>query len=169
MSRIKSPLHRTLVSSAGPASNTLVGILLCIWITLMYKVAPPDCFYIPYPSNSPSPRHNAFSPTWRIIRCITTCAYLQFQASFINLFPLPGLDGWGVVSPWLPLSITRLADWPQASLISFIIVLVYFIFVERKLQLTICYTRRMLRIFGVPRNQLSGALVELPTLDNLFS
>eukprot|EP00386_Alphamonas_edax_P004409 GDKI01013951.1.p1 GENE.GDKI01013951.1~~GDKI01013951.1.p1 ORF type:complete len:296 (-),score=52.87 GDKI01013951.1:33-920(-) len=33
---------------------------------------------------------------------LALCAYFQVMASFLNLLPLPPLDGWGALSPWLP-------------------------------------------------------------------
>ncbi|HKD28843.1 MAG TPA: hypothetical protein VKC66_23430 [Xanthobacteraceae bacterium] len=29
-------------------------------------------------------------------------AFLQLTALVLNLLPVPGLDGWGIVEPWLP-------------------------------------------------------------------
>jgi Zn-dependent protease len=37
-------------------------------------------------------------------------AFLQATALFINLLPIPGLDGFGVLRPWLPASVTPLVN-----------------------------------------------------------
>jgi Zn-dependent protease len=75
------------VSLAGPLSNLFVGILLTLSVVLF------------------------FDPTELLIfggegaalaNALSFLALLQIMAFLLNILPVPGLDGWGAITPYLP-------------------------------------------------------------------
>ncbi len=74
---LRSKAWRTGVSLAGPAMNLLLAVLLCVpfWLGLIdMRFAPALAFLIE----------------------------LQLSAVLFNLIPIPPLDGFRALSPWLP-------------------------------------------------------------------
>ncbi len=82
---IPGRIRHTLVSAAGPLVNVAWAVLL------MAAVA----------SAGPSPEREAF---WAGVAYL---AFLQVTAALLNLLPVPGLDGFGILEPWLPRSWLR--------------------------------------------------------------
>ncbi len=79
---LRSKAWRTGVSLAGPAMNVLLTVLLCIpfWLRLVdLRFAPGLAFLI----------------------------QLQISAVLFNLIPVPPLDGFRAISPWLPQEISE--------------------------------------------------------------
>lgn len=64
------------VSLAGPFFNLLLGILLMISVAV-------------------------FQPTFWLAAALSYLAMLQIIAFVLNILPIPGLDGWGAIEPWL--------------------------------------------------------------------
>jgi len=77
---LRSPGHRALVCAAGPLATLLVLILL-----LVVLHAAEDTLIV-------TPLYSA----------LAFLAFLQLTALLLNLLPIPGIDGWGIVEPWLP-------------------------------------------------------------------
>ncbi len=84
--RLRSRNWVSAVSLAGPVSNLAFGILLAI----ILNVAPvsPDGIW-------PG---------------IAFLAFLQISAAFLNLLPIPPLDGYGFLAPFLPYNIREKMD-----------------------------------------------------------
>jgi Zn-dependent protease len=82
--RLRSRAWETGVSLAGPAAN----------LALALACAAPFILGV---ANEDSPH-----PAWAIL---AFCAYLQVSAALLNLVPVPGLDGYGALEPWLPWSV----------------------------------------------------------------
>ena len=76
---IRSRHRQALVSAAGPAVNILFGIA-CL---LAVKSGALD---------------NALGLQWTL----TYLGWLEFLTAAINLLPVPGLDGFGIIRPYLP-------------------------------------------------------------------
>src|SRR5262245_22065966 len=76
--RLRSKGWASLVSLAGPAANVVVCVVLGI----------------PFLVGSPEP-----TPMWDIL---AVSCYWQAIATVLNLLPIPGLDGYGAIEPWLP-------------------------------------------------------------------
>lgn len=77
--RIRGRWRHSLISAAGPLTNALFAVLLTApwWLGWMDEV--PVAF-----------------------RCaLAFLALLQVTAAILNLLPVPGLDGYGVIEPWL--------------------------------------------------------------------
>lgn len=88
---LRSRLWSSLVSAAGPAASLLFVLMLAVpfWLGLPYQTGAP-----------------AF---WGALAVI---AFFNVSATVISLIPVPGLDGYGIVRPWLPKSWDRkLSSW----------------------------------------------------------
>jgi Zn-dependent protease len=81
---LRKPRYRSLVSAAGPLAN-LVCLLL---LALPFGDLP---FYLIF-SRAPL----------EFLSAVGLLALLQMIALFINLLPVPGLDGFGILEPFLP-------------------------------------------------------------------
>jgi len=73
---LKSKRVETMVSLAGPLSNLAVGVLLIISVS-------------------------AFDPNPGLKAALSFLALLQIFAFVLNILPIPGLDGWGAIEPYL--------------------------------------------------------------------
>ena len=76
---IRSRAVRSLVSLAGPAANLVIGALLTMAVAFV-----------------PMPDGLAFG--------LSALALIQVLAFVLNILPVPGLDGFGVLEPFLPYS-----------------------------------------------------------------
>lgn len=75
----------SLVAAAGPATNLVAGVVIAL------VAAPFDS---------------------AMGAALSFLALLQFVAGLLNLLPLPGFDGYGILAPYLPRSLTAaLARW----------------------------------------------------------
>jgi Zn-dependent protease len=85
---MRSRRGRALASLAGPLGTltVLVGLAVCLAVDRAFGV-----------ETSPLSQAAAF------------LAFLQAFALVLNLLPLPGLDGFGVIRPYLPVAIQRQA------------------------------------------------------------
>ncbi|WP_051267157.1 site-2 protease family protein [Nakamurella lactea] len=78
--RLRYRWWSSLVSAGGPAVNLLSGVVLAL---------------VAAPMTSPLGAAVAF------------LALLQFFAGILNLLPIPGFDGFGVITPYLPAAFLR--------------------------------------------------------------
>jgi Zn-dependent protease len=74
---LRTRFAHTAVSAAGPLTNLAVAIVLCTAIFL-------------------GEDNHAF---WAALAFL---AFLQVTAAIINLLPIPGIDGYGIIEPYLP-------------------------------------------------------------------
>ena len=81
---LRKPRYRSLVSAAGPLAN-LIGLLV---LALPFGKLPFDYFFSKAPLE--------------FLMAVGFLALLQMVALFINLLPIPGLDGFGILEPFLP-------------------------------------------------------------------
>lgn len=79
-SRISGRLRNSLISAAGPAMNVVFVVALAA----------------PFWRDLSASRHVDF---WSAVAFL---CFLQITASVLNLLPMPGLDGYGILEPWLP-------------------------------------------------------------------
>ena len=97
MGAIRQKWQRSVVSAAGPVSNLIIGVLLC----LPFRFAPSILVDAP-----------VFSAALAFL------ALLQFIAAILNALPIPGLDGFGVLEPHLPRSfLEAIAPWRQYTMV----------------------------------------------------
>jgi Zn-dependent protease len=83
--RIRGRVKHSLVSAAGPLTNALFALALMLPFTLGGT------------DWAPRPFLDAFA----------FLAMLQVTATLLNFLPVPGLDGYGVIEPWLSYSVRR--------------------------------------------------------------
>lgn len=104
--RLRGRARDSLVSAAGPAINVVSAAIM---LTVIKVWAPSE---ILSPTETP---HGAF---WA---GLTFLAYLQVASAILNLIPIPGLDGYGIVEPWLSHDLRRLGQQaaPFGLLIAF--------------------------------------------------
>jgi Zn-dependent protease len=76
---IRNAWSRTLVSAAGPLATLAVMLFLLALIPSVASPAQPALY-----------------------ASLTFLAFLQLSCLVLNLLPVPGLDGWGIIEPWLP-------------------------------------------------------------------
>ncbi len=88
-SEIRSRGMMSLVSAAGPIANMLFAAMLA------------GVYFLLWQDGTELPRE----PFWA---AMVFLVFLQVTAIVLNLFPMPGLDGFGIFEPWLPDSIHRL-------------------------------------------------------------
>lgn len=97
---IRSRGMRSLVSLAGPAANLVLGALLTIAVAV-----------VPMPAG--------------LAAGISLLAYFQILAFVLNILPVPGLDGFGILEPYLPAGPRALAaqirPWAPLALLVIII------------------------------------------------
>ncbi|MFF3497732.1 site-2 protease family protein [Streptomyces sp. NPDC003247] len=83
--RIRGRWRHSLVSAAGPLTNVLFAAVC---------TAP---FWLDALDGVPADFRNA----------LAFLALLQVTAAILNFLPVPGLDGYGVLEPWLPYGVKR--------------------------------------------------------------
>ncbi|MEU5877589.1 site-2 protease family protein [Spirillospora sp. NPDC047279] len=76
---IPGRIRHSLISAAGPLSNVIFAVML----VAVYR-------------NFASAEHGVF---WFAMAFLI---YLQVTAAILNLLPIPGLDGFGILEPYLP-------------------------------------------------------------------
>jgi Zn-dependent protease len=85
--KLKSRWWQTAVSAAGPTANIFMALVLAI---LFWASA----------ANSLVPNHGIDENSY-LLSSIGFLIYLQIFAAIFNLLPIPGLDGYGIIEPWL--------------------------------------------------------------------
>ncbi|WP_219419277.1 site-2 protease family protein [Pseudonocardia nigra] len=97
---IRSRGVRSLVSFAGPAANLLIGAVLTAAVAL-----------VPMPAG--------------LAVGLSALAFVQVIAFVLNILPVPGLDGFGVLEPYLPMPARRLAAQvrPWAPIVLFLLII----------------------------------------------
>ncbi|NUT36248.1 MAG: site-2 protease family protein [Hamadaea sp.] len=83
--RLRNRFRDMLVSAAGPATNVIAAIVL---LTVVSAAGPEAIWTLDQP-------RAAF---WA---ALTLLAYLQVASVVLNLLPIPGLDGYGIIEPYL--------------------------------------------------------------------
>jgi Zn-dependent protease len=107
MAAIRKPRLRSLVSAAGPLANLSFAILLSVLYLVLTRL-----------SN--------FTDHIEFFAGLTLLIFLQLTALVLNLIPLPGLDGFGILAPYLPDSLLRIAYlFGQFSILILIIIFFY--------------------------------------------
>jgi Zn-dependent protease len=107
-SAIRTRLWDSAVSLAGPAGTLLCGLLIAIPFVipnhLEWMVA-----------------HLAF------FGALAFLGFIEAIALLLNLLPIPGLDGFGIIRPWLPYSAQDLANRFGQSAIILVFIVLFFV------------------------------------------
>lgn len=131
--RLRNRFRDSLVSAAGPAVNIAAAIILLAVLGL----------FGPFWIDDISAPHAAF---WS---ALTFFAYIQVAAAILNLIPVPGLDGYGIIEPYLPGSARRIGNMIKPF---GIIVLFLLLFLPPFRALFSAATQTFLDAAGVPVN-----------------
>ncbi|GIK75980.1 MAG: hypothetical protein BroJett021_49680 [Chloroflexota bacterium] len=105
MGAIRNRWMQSVVSAAGPAANGLFALALALPFLFISDVG-------------------FFAEKLYFWAAIALLIFLQITAIAFNLLPMPGLDGFGILAPWLPMSVHRML----APLYSFGYLLLIFLF-----------------------------------------
>ena len=99
---LRSRGFRSMVSLAGPLSNLTIGVLLTVIIRF---TTAQDIF--------PNP----------LVAGLSYLALLQILAFVLNILPIPGLDGWGAIEPYMSPEAQRFGAQvrPWAPLVLFVL------------------------------------------------
>lgn len=84
-SALRTRFANSAVSAAGPLTNVVLAVALCTAVAF---------------------RPGGYSEFWSAVAYLT---FLQVTAAILNLLPIPGLDGFGIVQPYLPRGALRFA------------------------------------------------------------
>lgn len=100
--RLRNRWWKSAVSAAGPLATILVALLLAIAFKFNFST-----------SLDLENRLSAINGNW-IWPAIAFLVYLEVFVVIINLLPIPSLDGYGIIEPWLPPEIqTKLRKFAQ--------------------------------------------------------
>jgi Zn-dependent protease len=83
-SALRSRVWATAVSVAGPLMNLVNGVVLLVVV-----------------------RCGALGSNWVLTSALAFLGYILVVIVILNLLPIPGLDGYGALEPWLPLALRQ--------------------------------------------------------------
>jgi Zn-dependent protease len=98
--RIRGRWRHSLISAAGPLTNLLCAAALLIPFAAGWLDS--------------NPLLDASSPHGIFAAAFAFLALLQVSAAILNLLPVPGLDGYGIIEPWLSPAVRRQVEPYQA-------------------------------------------------------
>lgn len=103
---LRSRRVQSMVSLAGPLSNLVLGVLLTEIVRAI-----------------PLPDH--VSGSLFLMAGLSYLAFLQILAFVLNILPIPGMDGWGAIEPWLSAEARRFGAMvrPWAPLVLFVLLI----------------------------------------------
>ncbi|MEO1403475.1 MAG: tetratricopeptide repeat protein [Cyanobacteria bacterium J06635_1] len=97
-SRLKNRLWKSAVSAAGPLASFLCAVLIAVGLSVarsgVYR-------QLATGAASANTLATAFSQIW-FFQAMAFLLTLEVAAVLLNLLPMPGLDGYGIIEPWLP-------------------------------------------------------------------
>jgi Zn-dependent protease len=104
---LRSRRVESMVSLAGPLSNLVLGILL----TEIVRA-------IPLPEGQ-------VSGSVFLAAGLSYLGFLQILAFILNILPIPGMDGWGAIEPWMSAEARRFGAMvrPWAPLVLFVLLI----------------------------------------------
>lgn len=112
---LRSKRVEAFVSAAGPLSNLVFGIILAL-VIMEIPVTNGDLLSL-FDS----------APTGKgaLLAALSYLALLQIFAFIINILPIPGLDGWGILEPWMSPDAKRFGAMvrPWAPFVLFILLI----------------------------------------------
>jgi Zn-dependent protease len=107
-----------LVSAAGPLMNVAAA---AISMALVAAFAP-TAMFLDNVSGI-----DTFAPHWEFWAALSFFAYLQVAVAILNLIPVPGLDGYGIIEPYLRYETRRALEPIRAyGILAVLLLLVFF-------------------------------------------
>jgi Zn-dependent protease len=103
---LRSRRVESMVSLAGPLSNLVLGILLTEIVRAI-------------------PLGDQVSGSLFLAAALSYLAFLQILAFILNILPIPGMDGWGAIEPWMSAEARRFGAMvrPWAPLVLFVLLI----------------------------------------------
>jgi Zn-dependent protease len=95
---LRSKRVESWVSLAGPLSNLVLGALLTVAVQVFFPPAP---VLLRQSGNTTFVTITSDHPNY-LAAGLSYLALLQIAAFLLNILPVPGMDGWGAIEPWLP-------------------------------------------------------------------
>lgn len=102
---MRSPAWRAAASLAGPFATLLVLLGLALILTIWANLGAEGPLY----------------------PALTVLAFLQAMALVLNLLPLPGLDGFNAIRPFLPASVNRAVQKYEGLAMIGVLALIFFV------------------------------------------
>lgn len=99
---IRNRAMAAMVSAAGPLMNVAAA---AISMALVAIFAPTTVANF-----GNATQIDSFAPHWAFWAGLSAFAYLQVAAAILNLIPVPGLDGYGIIEPYLRYETRRALD-----------------------------------------------------------
>jgi Zn-dependent protease len=96
--QIKNRVWLSALSAAGPAANILVALLLAAIISIMPGLDNTPQYFVGSKFNDLA----WLSGDARLLASLALLVQFQVFVTILNLLPIPGLDGYGIIEPWLP-------------------------------------------------------------------
>jgi Zn-dependent protease len=84
------------VSLAGPLTNLAIGALITVPVALLFDASAVQTTTI---GNTTYVSHDLTASN--LAGGLSYLATLQIAAFVLNILPVPGMDGWGALEPWL--------------------------------------------------------------------
>ncbi len=122
--RLHSKRWESAVSLAGPAANLLLAIVLAVAL------------------------HFAPATGGGIWPAVAFLALLEITAVILNLIPIPPLDGYGIISPYLPVAIRQRLDQAGFMLLLLVFAVLWYVPFIANAFWSLNYW--LLNIFGIP-------------------
>nr|WP_222132295.1 site-2 protease family protein [Pseudonocardia sp. C8] len=98
---LRSRARRSAVSMAGPVANLVLGIVLIVVVGVFPAMPTP------------------------VAAGLSALALFQIVAFVLNMLPVPGLDGWGALEPYLPVPAQRFGErvrpWAPLALLALLL------------------------------------------------
>lgn len=98
--RIQGRIKHSLISAAGPLVNVVCGVVLLVPVGLGWL----DNSSVHAVYDGQELRMSPLSLAFAFL------GLLQISASLLNLLPVPGLDGYGIIEPWLSYKTRRAVE-----------------------------------------------------------
>ncbi|VWU50753.1 site-2 protease S2P, putative [Hepatocystis sp. ex Piliocolobus tephrosceles] len=152
---IRSKFHLSLIYLSGPISDILYILLLVSFYT----------FYTYLKNNK---NLNVQHRSIIFISIATTVAFLV-ESFILNLCPILGFDGWGIIEPYLPFFLNNLINeeivYTYLSYIFPLIIFIYFNFLESKYLFFTKITNYILKkILRIDVSHITKGVEYFPTL-----
>lgn len=138
---LRNRLWSSAVSAAGPAMNLLLFVLLGLSLN-------PNLGWV-HPHDSVLD----WSPAQR---CVATLAFLQLFSVLLNLIPLPPLDGFQMISPYLPKEVQ--ARMSQGPVVMVLLIGLFFVISNQRFQdFAEMVMTPVIRLLGLSFDQLAAS------------
>jgi Zn-dependent protease len=113
---LRTRARDSLVSAAGPMVNLVSAVVL---LEVVAKLGPAQVIVVSTGGTSYMSAADAF---WAALAFL---AYTQVVVTLLNLLPVPGLDGYGIIEPWLPARLRRALVPVQPFLLLVVLALLF--------------------------------------------